>query len=243
MSGRRVAVILAGGKGTRLAPFTAVFPKPLVPVGEYPIIELLVRQLAAAGFKELIFSVGHLAQLIEAYFLHHPLRRSGVSIEYVREDRPMGTAGSLALIDDLPDHFLALNGDILTNLDFSRLYESHIASGAALTVAMRKKPVKLQLGVIQHEGTRIVGYLEKPTYEYDVSMGAYAYSRRALARMPAGERFDFPDLVLALIAAGDDVASFPSEDDWLDIGNADDYALAQERMASDPERYLPELPG
>nr|MBP7572081.1 NTP transferase domain-containing protein [Acidobacteriota bacterium] len=233
-----VAVILAGGRGTRLGPYTAVFPKPLVPVGEYPIVEVLVRQLARAGFNELVFSVGHLAELIEAYFLNHPLRAKGVDIRFVREQVPMGTAGSLSLVEDLPPHFLALNGDVLTTLDFAALMQSHAGSSAALTIATHRKSVQLQLGVIQREDVRVTGYLEKPTYEHEVSMGVYAYSREALDYLPKNQRFDFPDLVLKLVAAGKTVQVYPTSDEWLDIGNPDDYATAQERVAQNAGKYL-----
>lgn len=241
MSDRRVAVLLAGGKGTRLWPYTAVFPKPLVPVGEYPIIEVLVRQLFAAGFKELVISVGHLASLVEAYFAGHPVLSLGGQISFVRENDVMGTAGPLRLVPNLPESFLVLNGDILTTLDFSALFEAHCASGALLTVATKLRSIQIQLGVVEREGVRVVGYNEKPTLHYEVSMGAYAYSRRALNLIPAGRRFDFPDVVLAAVRAGDQVAAYPVEADWLDIGNPDDYALAQDRLASDPDRYVPAL--
>ncbi len=238
MTVRRLAVILAGGRGTRLAPFTAVFPKPLVPIGDIPIIEIIVRQLAASGFNELIFSVGHLAPLIEAYFLSHPLRERGVSITYAREDRPMGTAGSLALLSGLPEAFLVLNGDVLTTLHFGSFLENHEHSGALLTVATHRKQIKLQLGVIECHGQRITNYIEKPTLEHQVSMGVYGYRRSALAYLPKGERFDFPDLVLTLLKNGELVRAYPCSDEWLDIGNPDDYARAQQRVDENPDPYF-----
>ena len=228
MSERKVAVLLAGGKGTRLAPYTAVFPKPLVPIGQYPIMELIVRQLAAAGFNELVFSTGHLAELIEAYFFKHHLRERGVTIRFVREDKPLGTAGSLRLIDDLPPNFLVMNGDVFTTLDFGPMFMEHIASGATMTIATHRRHVKIQLGVLEREEERVTGYIEKPKYDYEASMGVYAYTDRAVSFIPENSYFDFPDLVQALIGAGEHVRCHLSEDDWLDIGNADDYAAAQE---------------
>jgi NDP-sugar pyrophosphorylase family protein len=242
MKDRRLAVLLAGGKGTRLRPYTAVFPKPLVPVGEFPIIEILVRQLFAAGFREFVISVGHLAPLVQAYFTDHPVLGLGGTISFVREQDAMGTAGPLRLVPDLPENFLALNGDILTNLDFGALFDAHCASGALLTVATKARSVQIELGVVERDGLRIVGYKEKPSLHYEISMGAYAYSRRALELIPADRRFDFPELVLSSVGAGAHVAAYPVDADWLDIGNPDDYALAQERMAADPSRYVPVLP-
>jgi NDP-sugar pyrophosphorylase family protein len=241
MSERRVAVLLAGGKGTRLRPYTAVFPKPLVPVGEFPIIEILVRQLFGAGFREFVISTGHSAALVQAYFADHPLLRAGAAISFLHEHTPLGTAGPVRLVSDLPDNFLVLNGDILTTLDFSALFESHCRSGASLTVATRARKVQIELGVIERDGVRIVGYKEKPTMAYEVSMGVYAYNRRALDLIPEQGRFDFPDLVLASIKAGAPVAAYPVDAEWLDIGNPDDYALAQDRVSADPGRYVPSL--
>jgi NDP-sugar pyrophosphorylase family protein len=240
MKTRRVAVILAGGKGTRLAPYTAIFPKPLVPLGQYPVIEILVRQLVASGFNELIFSTGYLAELLEAYFHNHPLKGKGIVFSWIKEQAPLGTAGPLRLIDDLPENFLVLNGDLFTTLDFEGLYLNHLASDAALTIAMHSKIIKLQLGVIKHRGRNVIEYLEKPVYEHNVSMGIYAYSRRALSYIPEGEKMDFPELVNSLIGAGEKVQCEISTARWLDIGNPDDYAAAQEEFTLDPSVYLKE---
>ena len=240
MAERRVAVILAGGKGTRLAPYTAVFPKPLVPLGQYPVVEILVRQLAADGFNELIFSTGYLGELLRTYFHDHPLADQGVSFSWVRESAPLGTAAPLKLMDDLPEHFLVLNGDIFTTLDFAGLYSSHVASGATLTIAMNRKDINLQLGVVEHSGRRVTGYLEKPTCSYDVSMGIYMYSRRALDFIPRGEKMDFPDLVKTLLANDELVECESTNAKWLDIGNPDDYATAQNEFTANPSLYLDE---
>lgn len=236
-------MILAGGRGTRLAPYTAVLPKPLVPLGNYPIVEILVRQLVSQGFDRLVFSVGHLAGLLEAYFRDHSVRRrhTEVDISWVREEEPLGTAGPLRLMDDLPDSFLVLNGDLFTTADFARLLDRHSASGAELTIAARRKDVRLQLGVVVHDDGKVVDYVEKPSYGFDVSMGMYAYSRSALDLIERGSRMDFPDLVLALVSAGRSVRCAMPDCQWLDIGNPDDYAQAQRLFEEAPDRYLPPL--
>lgn len=239
MENRRVAVILCGGRGTRLAPYTAVLPKPLVPVGSYPIIDILARQLVRHGFDELVFSVGHLAELIAAYFADHELKRSGVSFRWVRELAPLGTAGSLTLIDGLPERFLALNGDVLTTLDFGRMFEEHCSSGSLLTIASHRKRVSLPLGVIGHEGAIVTSYSEKPVFEYDVSMGVYGYTREAVGMIPRGVRFDLPDLVHRMLDEGRPVSIFGSDAQWLDIGNPEDYSEAQRVFDADPCLYLP----
>lgn len=237
----RTAVILAGGRGTRLAPYTAVLPKPLVPLGNYPVVEILVRQLVSQGFDRLIFSVGHLAGLLEAYFRDHPVRDTGAEISWVRESRPLGTAGPLRLMEGLPESFLVLNGDLFTTADFAGLLEEHAGSGADLTIASRRKEVRLHLGVVVHEGERVVDYVEKPSYGFDVSMGIYAYSRSALELVEKDEHMDFPDLVLALISAGRSVRCSISRCQWLDIGNPEDYAEAQRLFEESPDSYLPPL--
>jgi len=234
----KVAVILAGGKGTRLAPYTAVFPKPLVPLGQYPVVEILARQLVAAGFNELIFSTGYLAEMLRTYFHNHPLKDQGVTFSWVTEPSPLGTAGPLRLIEGLPEHFLVLNGDLFTTLDFDSFFSRHIDSGAALTIAIHARQVNLQLGVVKHDGPLVTGYIEKPSYSFDVSMGIYAYSRRSLEYIPEASRMDFPELVLKLTEAGEKVACEKSDARWLDIGNPDDYAAAQEEFTADPSVYL-----
>lgn len=242
MSERRVAVILAGGKGTRLAPYTAVFPKPLVPLGQYPVVEILVRQLVSFGFNELIFSTGYLAELLEAYFHNHPLKKKGIVFSWIKEQKPLGTAGPLRRISGLPDNFLVLNGDLFTTMDFEKLFRNHLCSDAALTIAMHRKTVRLQLGVVKHHGSSVSEYLEKPVYEHNVSMGIYAYSKRALSYIQDGQRMDFPELVNSLIASGERVNCELSTARWLDIGNPDDYAAAQEEFTLDPSIYLREIP-
>lgn len=227
------AVILAGGRGRRLAPFTAAFPKPLVPVGDRAVLEVLICRLVAAGVTEIVLSVDHLAELIMAYVEGHPSLRSLATYRFVRDARPGGTAGPLKRITGLAPTFLVCNGDLLTELDLGALVAHHRAQGAALTVAVHRKPVKLSLGVLDIDAAgHITRYTEKPEFRYDVSMGVYVYDARALGYITEGEYLDFPDLVARLIAAGETVAAFRTDAYWLDIGNPDDYARAQEDAAA-----------
>lgn len=232
------AVILAGGKGTRLAPYTVVFPKPLMPLGDTPILEVVVHQLRRHGFDDIIMAVGHLAELIMAYF--NDGRRFGVRISYSKEETPLGTAGPLALIPGLDETFLVMNGDVLTTLDYGELVRYHHRSGAIATIAMHERAVRIDLGVIESdEANRVIGYIEKPTYQYRVSMGIYVFDPRVLRYIPRGERLDFPDLVLKLLAAGEQVMGYPYDGYWLDIGRADDYAQAAEEFARLRSQFLP----
>lgn len=226
------AVILAGGRGRRLAPFTVAFPKPLVPVGNQAVLEVLIRGLVRAGITEIVLAVDHLAELLMAYVEGHPELRTLARYRFVRDLTPSGTAGPLSHIDGLGETFLVCNGDLLTTLDFRALIDHHTGSGAALTVAVHRKPIKLGLGVldIDPDGD-ITRYTEKPTLHYEVSMGVYVYSERARAAIPQGQRMDFPDLVASLLAGGERVSAYRSEDYWLDIGNPEDYARAQEDAA------------
>ena len=238
-AGKR-AVILAGGKGTRLGPYTTVLPKPLMPIGDRAILDVVVRQLGSCGFDRLTFAVGYLAHLIQAVFGdgsgHH------VSIDYHEEQEPLGTAGPLAMIEGLDDTFLAMNGDVLTALDYAALYRSHREAGNALTIATHRRVVRTEYGVLHidgsHGGTqRVTGYEEKPEIPYIVSMGVYVVEPRAVERIPRGTRFDIPDLVIELLRAGEPVGSYLYDGYWLDIGRHDDY----ERALADFETILPRL--
>jgi NDP-mannose synthase len=223
------AVILAGGRGTRLAPFTTVFPKPLVPLGDRPILELIVLQLLKHGLRDIVLSVDYLADLIRAYFNERRKLTARVSLSYVRDEAPAGTAGSLASIPGLDETFLVMNGDILTTLDYSKLIAHHRKEGGILTIAVRKRQVKIDLGVLEYDARGVVtDYHEKPEFSYDVSMGVYVYEPRVLQYIQRGAYLEFPDLVLRLIRAGEKVVVYPSDDYWLDIGRPDDYAKACE---------------
>jgi NDP-sugar pyrophosphorylase family protein len=224
-------VILAGGKGTRLAPYTAILPKPLVPVSDLPIVEILVRQFAFYELTDITLSIGHLGELIQAYFAANTRLPDGVRLSYVVEPEPMGTAGSLALVPGLTGTFLVANGDVLTTMDFRRLVAYHRDRAAALTVAMHRKDVQVDLGVMEVDGdSRVVDYREKPLLQYRVSMGIYVYEPRVLRHIPPGQHLDFPDLVLALLRAGEPVIAYPSDDFWLDVGRHDDFARATDEF-------------
>lgn len=231
------AVILAGGRGTRLAPYTAVFPKPLVPIGERPIIDIILRQLGRFGFTDVTISLGHLGHLISAYYANGAL--PGLKIEYVVEKEALGTAGSLALVSGLDSTFLAMNGDILTNIDYRALVEHHRASGAALTIASHSKEVRIDLGVIELDGAgRLTGYREKPVERFPVSMGIYVYEPRMLRFITPGEYLDFPTLVLRGLAAGEKICAYSSDALWLDIGRREDYEEALRLYAERQEAFL-----
>jgi NDP-sugar pyrophosphorylase family protein len=230
------AAILAGGAGTRLSPYTTVLPKPLVPIGEQPILELIVRQLARDGFTEIDFLVGHLGELIRVYFDQGASVPKDMRFRYHWEDAPLGTAGALHQIDPLTGPLLVMNGDILTTLDYGELVRFHTAQDAALTIATHAKRVQLALGVVEGNGELVDGYVEKPTLSYEVSMGIYVYTPRALEHVPPG-RFDFPDVVLALIDAGERVARFHFDGPWFDIGTRDEHEQAVEAYEADPAAF------
>ncbi len=233
------AIILAGGKGTRLAPYTTIFPKPLMPIDDVPILEVVLRQLRASGFRRVTLAVGHLAELLVAYFGDGS--RLGVEIDYAREDEPLGTAGPLALIPGLDDTFLLMNGDVLTDLDYRELVAYHRRQGGVATIATYRRDVKVDLGVIEVDGDhRLVGYTEKPTLSYRVSMGIYVFEPSVLRYITPGQRLDFPDLVHELLAAGERVNSYPFDGYWLDIGRPDDYQRAVDEFIQRRAELLPE---
>jgi NDP-sugar pyrophosphorylase family protein len=236
------AVILAGGEGTRLRPYTTVLPKPLMPIGDRPVLDIVVRQLKAHGFERITMATGYLAELIEAFFRDG--ESYGIAIDYFREHEPLGTVGALALIEGLAeDDVLVMNGDVLTDIDYGALLERHRSSDAAATIATKERQIQVSLGVLRFadtdDPTRLTGYDEKPAIDYVASMGVYCFAPRALALIKPGERLDFPDLVLRLIAAGDIVRSWLSDDYWLDIGRHDDYEQAQEEFESVRDRLIP----
>jgi NDP-sugar pyrophosphorylase family protein len=225
------AVILAGGKGARLAPYTTIFPKPLVPIGDRPILEIIIRQLVRQGIGDITLSVGHLGELIEAYFQNGHRNIPGLTLRYVREARPLGTAGPLAGIPGLEDTFLVMNGDVLTTLDYRAMLEFHRSAGAALTIATHRKEVQIDLGVLETNNRHeLTAYREKPLYTFDVSMGVYIYEPSVLRSIARDDYLDFPDLVLRLLGNGEKVVGFHSDDFWFDIGRREDYELAQQEF-------------
>lgn len=237
----RRAVILAGGLGTRLRPYTVVLPKPLMPIGDRPVLDIVVRQLKRDGFDRITMATGHLAELIEAFFGDGS--SYGIPIDYVREREPLGTVGALALMDDLDEDFMVMNGDVLTDMSFAGVLDAHRANDAIATIAAREQPVDVSLGVMvmdEDDPTRLCDYVEKPQLRYRVSMGVYCFSPRVLAYIEPGRPMDFPELVLRLIEAGEVVRQLPSDDYWLDIGRPGDYEQAQEDFANLRARLLPD---
>lgn len=235
------AVILAGGKGQRLRPYTTVLPKPLMPIGDMPILEVVLRQLKSAGITHVTMAVGYLAELMKAFFGDG--QRLGLQIDYSFEERPLGTVGPLTLIPSLADEsdFLMMNGDVLTTIDYSRLIERHRSADADVTIATYRRDVKIDFGVIETDSNDLLtGYVEKPQFDYRVSMGIYCFNSRVLSQLAPGEHCDFPDLVKSLLAAGRKVASYPFEGYWLDMGRPDDYATAIEEFEARRHEFLSE---
>ncbi|HOI19700.1 MAG TPA: sugar phosphate nucleotidyltransferase [Methanothrix soehngenii] len=222
------AVILAGGLGTRLKPYTTVFPKPLMPIGESPILEIIIKQLKAKGFNEITLAVGHLSELIMAFFNNGS--KYGLKIEYSKEEKKLGTAGGLGLLKNkLEDDFLVMNGDVLTGLDFSEFLEFHKKTGSIATIALNRRHVDIDFGVVELDENRtLIGYIEKPKIDYLVSMGVYAFNESILEYIPSHEYLDIPDLMKRLLSEGEKVNGFIHDGYWLDIGRPDDYIKANE---------------
>lgn len=223
------AIILAGGKGKRLAPFTKVFPKPMIPIGETPIVEILINNLVSCGFHDLIMSVGYLNELIETYFKGK--FNNGVKLRYVKESKPLGTAGPLSVVPDLKNTFLVINGDILTDLDFSDMMKYHKESNAVVTIAVYQKEIKIEFGVVRtNEDLRIVEYKEKPVSKHLISMGIYICEPRVCNYIKRKEYLDFPQLVHRLLAADERVMPYHFNGYWRDIGTHEEYELAVEEF-------------
>lgn len=233
------AVILAGGKGTRLGPYTVVLPKPLVPVGDFPVLEIVIRQLKKNGFREIIISTGHLAELIQAYFGNG--QRWGVHISYVREDIPLNTAGALGLIENLDEDFLVMNGDILTTLDYSSLFRFHLEKGGIATIGVHRREAKMDYGVItMTPELQLDNYIEKPSYPLLVSMGVNVLNSRCRDYIKKGESIGMPDLMLRMKNQNEGVFCYLSDCYWLDIGRIEDYQIAQDEFERERERLLPD---
>lgn len=233
------AVILAGGLGTRLRPYTTVLPKPLVPVGDRPILEHILHQLAGYGVTIVDLCVAHLGELIRVYFNESAAVPEGVELRWHWEDEPLGTAGALRVVPDLTGTFLAMNGDVLTSLDYGALVDFHHAREALLTIAMHRKSVQIDLGVIENSNGFVSAYHEKPTLGYEVSMGIYVYEARALDYLPDGP-CQFPDLVQRLLATGQPVAAYPASDaEWFDVGTFGELERATARLDERPDLFMP----
>jgi NDP-sugar pyrophosphorylase family protein len=245
-------VILAGGRGTRLAPYTSILPKPLMPIGDRAILEIVVEQLVHHGFSDVVLSVGHLAHLIRAVFDHGQSAQAvngsrPTRISYVQEELPLGTAGSLRLVSHLHRSFLVMNGDLLTTLDYADLLRRHREAGNVVTIATKTRRIKFDYGVLHLDDAPgpvapVVGYEEKPEYVSSVSMGIYAVEPGALEFIPEDRPFDFPDLVHALLDAGQPVGSYAYDGLWFDIGRRDDYERAL-RVWSNGNAFASETDG
>ena len=221
------AVILAGGKGTRLLPFTNVFPKPLVPLGEKPILDTILRQLKHFGCTRVTLAVGYMAEMIQTYVNHG--ERYGLAITYSFEDEPLGTVGPLAQMDHLDESLLVMNGDVITDLDYRDLFQFHKQHQGLVTVGTYNKRFKIDLGIINNTANScITDYIEKPVHTFKVSMGVYVFEREVLQYIEPHKYLDFPDLVKRLLAHGRRVVSYPFDGYWLDIGNHGDYEKALE---------------
>ncbi len=232
------AVILAGGKGTRLKPFTVSIPKPLVPLGDEPIIGILLRQLEASGIKRVHIALGYLAQLMKAYF-DQMNNHNNIEIVYSYEEEALGTIGPVKKIHGLGETFLLINGDILTTLSFKDLVDYHRRQSCVLTLAVQKRQVPIEYGVVEvSPESRIVSHQEKPSLEIKVGMGVCVVDRRILEYIPENQRFDVPDLIRRLIDAGEAIGAYLSDDYWMDIGRMDDYEKAYQDYTISPERFV-----
>ena len=233
------AVVMAGGKGTRLYPYSALLPKPLMPLGDMPVLELLLRQMQQAGITDVLIAVNHLRHLIEAFFGDG--RQFGLRIRYFREDKPLGTAGALgAMMDELNENFIVSNGDLLTSMDLGVMARQHCTTGADASIGVFQRENKIDFGLIEFDAEmRLSAYREKPTSLYYVSMGVYVLRREAVRSLiTPNEHLDMPSLLLALRDADRDVRCFHDDGMWLDIGRPDDFALAQEIFAERRELFL-----
>lgn len=233
------AIILAGGKGTRLRPYTVVLPKPLMPVGEYPILEVVIRQLVQHGFDHITLAVNHQAELIKAFFGDGS--KWDVRIDYSLETEPLGTMGPLRLIKDLPDYFLVMNGDILTDLDYSGFYEQHISGGQLFTISSFNRSNKIDYGVLESDDKdQLISFREKPATSYQVSMGIYMLSKEVTAFIPEGKLYGFDSLMLDLISAQKKIITKKFDGYWLDIGRPDDYIQAIEEFGNMKSKFINE---
>lgn len=229
---------MAGGQGRRLAPLTTVLPKPLMPLGDRPILDVLIRQLMAAGVERITICVAQVNALIESWVNHQ--RSYAVPIDFIYEDEPLGTAGALGVIDRPGDVFLALNGDVLTTVDFNAVRERTRSSAAIATMAVHERTVDIAYGVVHaHEDGTVARLEEKPSIRYTVSMGVYAMRPAICDLIQPGERIDFPDLLGRAIEGGSVVQTLRHDGYWRDIGNRDDYEAAITDFEAQPSRFVP----
>ena len=230
------AIILAGGKGTRLRPYTVVFPKPLMPIGDYPILEVVIRQLVRHGFNHITLAVNHQAELIRAFFGDGS--KWQVQIDYSQENEPLGTIGPLRLIPDLPQHFLIMNGDVLTDLDFSAFHDMHVEQDRLFSISSHQRVHKIDYGVLHtNETGTLCDFREKPTTNYEVSMGIYMANRDILKYIP-DTPYGFDNLMLDLLKDKCEIRVEQFNGYWLDIGRPDDYIQAIEEFENVRNRFI-----
>jgi len=223
------AIILAGGKGTRLKPYTMTLPKPLVPLGDRPILEIIILQLKKHGFINITITVNHMAELIKAFFGDG--KKWNVKIDYTLEEKPLSTMGPLTLVKDLPDDFLVMNGDVLTDLNYCSVFESHVNNKSIFTIASHRRSEKIDYGVLHHnENNFLTRFEEKPHYDFLVSMGVYVVNRNALQYIPKDTFFGFDHLMYKLLEVKRPATVFEYDGFWLDIGRPSDYELATEKI-------------
>ena len=222
------AIILSGGKGTRLRPFTTLIPKPLVPIGgKYSILEIIIMQLAKQGFDHVTLAVNHLSHLIMSYFGNG--ERWGIKLDYSMENSELSTIGPLTLIENLPSNFLVMNGDILSDISYVDFLSEHIRAKSEITVASFSRQVKIDFGVLEtNEDSILTKFIEKPTYDYKVSMGVYGISRKVIENLERGSKYGFDNLMLDGLREKNSIKIVDHKGYWLDIGRGEDYDLANE---------------
>ncbi len=231
------AIIMAGGKGRRLRPYTAILPKPLMPVSDLPILEIILRQLKFYGVNKIVLAVGYLSELLKAYFGDG--RKWGIDITYSYEDKNLGTIGALTLIDNLEENFFVMNGDILTNINYQELMQTHLSGNSLCTIASYTKKVNIDLGVLEtNKNNHLINYIEKPTLDYNVSMGIYAMNKKILEYMTYNEYLDIPQLMLQLIEQKVNPQIYKFSGLWLDIGRKEDYESAVDNFESNKNEFL-----
>jgi len=231
------AIILAGGRGRRLLPYTTILPKPLMPVGDYSILEVILHQLKYFGFDDITISTGYLHELICAYLNNK--KDTSPGIKFVHEEEPLGTIGPLHLVPHLDESFLVMNGDILTDINYKELFAAHYRKKAIATIATCSRDVNIDFGVLEHNPKmKIQTFREKPIYHFEVSMGIYVLNREILHFVPENKPFGFDQLMYALTANKAEVYSYPYKGYWLDIGRPDDYERSIQEFEQNKDKFL-----
>lgn len=232
------AIILAGGKGTRLRPYTYSLPKPLMPIGgEMPILEIILKQLKKNDFKRVTITVSYMAKIIQAFFGDGA--NWGVKIDYSLEKKPLGTVGPLTLIDDLPETFLVMNGDLLTDLNFNAFYKWHKQQNNEISVATFKRMNQNDSGVLFFdEDQNIYDFKEKPIEYHHISMGIYILNKSIIDPLPKNKPYGFDELILFAIKNKLRIKAYPHPSYWLDIGCNNDYEKANEYFLKNRSQFL-----